>query len=55
MGRESVLSRLGLYDEVSTPDQLGGSLALNKVQYIIEPLVDKGLLIGLNFYTSQLD
>ena len=54
-GRESVLSRLGLYDEVSTPDQLGGSLALNKVQYIIEPLVDKGLLIGLNFYTSQLD
>ena len=37
------------------PDQLGGSLTLNKVQYIIEPLVDKGLLIGLNFYTSQLD
>ena len=32
-GRESVLSRLGLYDEVSTPDQLGGSLTLNKVQY----------------------
>ena len=54
-GRESVLSRLGLYDEVSTPDQLGGSLTLNKVQYIIEPLIDKGLLIGLNFYTSQLD
>ena len=54
-GRESVLSKLGLYDEVSTPDQLGGSLTLNNVQYIIEPLVDKGLLIGLNFYTSQLD
>lgn len=54
-GRESVLSKLGLYDEVSTPDQIGGSLSLNKVQYIIEPLVDKGLLIGLNFYTSQLD
>ena len=54
-GRESVLGRLGLYDEVSTPDQLGGSLTLNNVQYIIEPLVDKGLLIGLNFYTSQLD
>ena len=54
-GRESVLSKLGLYDEVSTPDQIGGSLTLNKVQYIIEPLVDKGLLIGLNFYTSQLD
>ena len=54
-GRESVLSKLGLYDEVSTPDQLGGSLTLNKIQYVIEPLVDKGLLIGLNFYTSQID
>tara|TARA_B100000900_G_scaffold188338_1_gene159543 strand:- start:301 stop:948 length:648 start_codon:yes stop_codon:yes gene_type:complete len=54
-GRESVLSKLGLYDEVTTPDQLGGSLTLNKVQYIIEPLVDKGLLVGLNFYISQLD
>tara|TARA_B100000945_G_scaffold309501_1_gene300427 strand:+ start:285 stop:893 length:609 start_codon:yes stop_codon:yes gene_type:complete len=54
-GRESVLSRLGLYDEVSMPDQLGGSLTLNKVRYIIEPLIDKGLLIGLNFYTSQVD
>ena len=54
-GRESVLSKLGLYDEVTTPDQLGGSLTLNKVQYIIEPLIDKGLLIGLNFYTSQSD
>ncbi len=54
-GRESVLSKLGLYDEVSTPDQLGGSLTLNKIQYVIEPLIDKGLLIGLNFYTSQID
>jgi len=54
-GRESVLSKLGLYDEVSTPDQIGGSLTLNKVQYIIEPLVDKGLLVGLNFYTAQVD
>ena len=54
-GRESVLSKLGLYDDVSTPDQLGGSLTLNKIQYVIEPLVDKGLLIGLNFYTSQID
>ena len=54
-GRESVLSKLGLYDEVSTPDQLGGSLTLNKVQYVVEPLIDKGLLIGINFYTTQLD
>ena len=54
-GRESVLSKLGLYDEVSTPDQLGGSLTLNKVLYVVEPLIDKGLLIGINFYTTQLD
>ena len=54
-GRESILSKLGLYDEVSTPDQLGGSLTLNKVLYVVEPLIDKGLLIGINFYTTQLD
>ena len=54
-GRESILSKLGLYDEVSTPHQLGGSLTLNKVLYVVEPLIDKGLLIGINFYTTQLD
>jgi len=51
-GRESVLSKLGLYDDISTPEQLGSSLTLNGVQYVVEPLVDKGLLIGINFYTS---
>ena len=36
-GRESVLSRLGLYDEVSTPDQLGGSLTLNNCLLYTSP------------------
>lgn len=51
-GRESVLSKLGLYDDISTPEQIGSSLTLNGVQYVVEPLVDKGLLIGINFYTN---
>ena len=54
-GRESVLSKLGLYDNVSLPEQIGGSLNLNGVRYIIEPLVDNGLLIGLNFYTTEVN
>jgi len=54
-GRESVLSKLGLYDDISTPEQIGSSLTLNGVQYIVEPLVDKGLLIGINFYTNIAD
>ena len=54
-GRESVLSKLGLYDNVSLPEQIGGSLTLNGVRYIIEPLVDNGLLIGLNFYTTEVN
>ena len=54
-GRESVLSKLGLYDDISTPEQIGSSLTLNGVQYVVEPLVDKGLLIGINFYTNIAD
>ena len=54
-GRESVLSKLGLYDNISTPEQIGSSLTLNGVQYVVEPLVDKGLLIGINFYTNIAD
>lgn len=54
-GRESVLSKLGLYDDISTPEQIGSSLTLNGVQYVVEPLVDKGLLIGINFYTNITD
>ena len=54
-GRESVLSKLGLYDDISTPEQLGSSLTLNGVQYVVEPLVDKGLLRGINFYINKSD
>jgi len=54
-GRESVLSKLGLYDDISTPEQIGSSLTLNGVQYVVEPLIDKGLLIGINFYLNIAD
>ena len=50
--REGILSNLGLYDEISDPYQYGGSLNQNNIEYIIEPLVDKGLLVGINFYSS---
>ena len=53
-GRESVLSKVGLYDEVNSPDQIGGSVTLNNIQYVIEPLIDKGLLIGIKFYTTRV-
>ena len=53
-GRESVLSKVGLYDEVNSPEQIGGSVSLNNIQYVIEPLVDKGFLIGINFYTTRV-
>ena len=53
-GRESVLSKVGLYDEVNSPDQIGGTVTLNNVQYVVEPLIDKGLLIGINFYTTRI-
>ncbi len=52
-GRESVLSKVGLYDEVDNPNQIGGGVTINNIRYIIEPLVDKGVLRGLNFYTSK--
>ncbi|MDA0754063.1 MAG: hypothetical protein O3A49_05240 [Candidatus Marinimicrobia bacterium] len=54
-GRESVLSKLGLYDDISTPEQIGSSLTLNGVQYVVEPLIDKGLLVGINFYLNIAD
>lgn len=53
-GRESVLSKVGLYDEVNTPEQIGGSVTLNNIQYVVEPLIDKGFLIGINFYTTRV-
>ncbi len=54
-GREKVLTNLGLYDQAASPEQIGGSLTLNGVQYIIEPLVDKGFLIAINFYTELVN
>ena len=53
-GRESVLLKVGLYDEVDNPIQMGGGVTLNNVRYVIEPVVDKGLLRGINFYSTRL-
>tara|TARA_B100001113_G_scaffold119232_1_gene97392 strand:+ start:1646 stop:2257 length:612 start_codon:yes stop_codon:yes gene_type:complete len=52
-GRESVLSKVGLYDEVESPNQVGGGVTLNKVRYVVEPLVDRGVLVGINFYSTR--
>jgi len=53
--RESVLNKLGLYDDVTSPDQVRGSLTQNNIQYIIEPIIDNGLIISLNLYTTKVD
>lgn len=52
-GRESVLSKVGLYDEVENPNQIGGGVTINKVRYLVEPLVDRGVLRGINFYSTN--
>ena len=52
-GRESVLSKVGLYDEVENPNQIGGGVTVNKIRYIVEPLVDRGILRGINFYSTK--
>ena len=52
-GRESVLSKVGLYDEVDNPNQIGGGVTINNVRYVIEPLVDRGVLRGINFYSTR--
>jgi len=51
--RESVLSKVGLYDEVGNPNQIGGAVTINSVRYVVEPLVDRGLLVGINFYSTS--
>ena len=53
-GRESVLSKVGLYDEVDTPNQIGGGVTINKVRYVVEPLVDRGNLRGISFYSTRV-
>ena len=52
-GRESVLSKVGLYDEVDNPNQIGGGVTINNVRYVVEPLVDRGVLRGINFYSTR--
>ena len=52
-GRESVLSKVGLYDEVDNPNQIGGGVSINNIRYVIEPLVDGGVLRGINFYSTR--
>lgn len=53
-GRESVLSKVGLYDEVDNPNQIGGGVTINKVRYVVEPLVDRGVLRGISFYSTRV-
>ena len=53
--RENILSNLGLYEELSNPRQLAGSVTKNNVRYILEPLIENNLLFGLNLYTSLLE
>ena len=52
--RESVLTKIGLYDEVDNPVQMGGGVTINNVRYVIEPVVDKGILRGVNFYSTRV-
>ena len=54
-GREAILSNLGLYDDITNPKQLAGSVTKNGVQYILEPLVENNLLFGLSLYASFAD
>ena len=38
------LSKVGLYDEVENPNQIGGGVTIKcNVRYVVEPLVDRGL------------
>lgn len=53
--RDNILSNLGLYEELSNPKQLAGSVTKNNVRYILEPLIENNLLFGLNLYTSFVD
>ena len=51
-GRENILSGLGLYEEITDPNEYGGILVLNEIEYEIEPLVQGSRLVGLNFYSK---
>ena len=43
-----------MYDEVDNPVQMGGGVTINNVRYVIEPVVDKGILRGVNFYSTRV-
>jgi len=49
-GREIVLSNLGLYESVLTPELMSGSVTKNDINYQLEPLVKNDLLIGLSLF-----
>ena len=51
-GREDILSGLGLYEEINDPNEYGGILVFNEIEYEIEPLVQGSRLVGLNFYSK---
>ena len=51
-GRENILSGLGLYEEINDPNEYGGILVFNEIEYEIEPLVQGSRLVGLNFYSK---
>ena len=50
-GREEILAGLGLYDEILDPNDYGGILVFNEIEYEIEPLVAENRLVCLNFYS----
>ena len=49
-GREIILSNLGLYENVMSPELLSATLTKNDITYQLEPLVENNLLIGLSFF-----
>ena len=47
--RESILTDVGLYQEVNVPEEYGGATLKNQIIYEIQPLVVDNQLIGINF------
>ena len=38
---------------IENPNQIGGGVTVNKIRYVVEPLVDRGILRGINFYSTK--
>ena len=51
-GRENILSGLGLYEEINDPNEYGGILVFNEIEYEIETFVQGSRLVCLNFYSK---